>query len=441
MHSTLLRSAAGALTVLALAAASVIVAAPANAVPLDPAAEIAGGAYTMTLDPSEKSGMDDDLGDWAFKMGPRLVSVSTGCPEGYRAALRSFVVTPDGVETEVAPPRTNTSVADWGLSGSPIKLQAPYAPTFLDLTEAQFPTGINRLVLACAAELPADGAPIGDAKYFVAFLQVDQAAHTWRVVERPTDPGQDKEATTTALAASGTTGTSTTLTATVAPVGASGQVAFSQAGVEIGRATVTNGVATWGVSGLAGDTEYSFTAAYLGDATHEASTSAAITVRTAVVVPPADTEDTEIGVTVPDTTGPSGLRITVAAGGASLTGTDPRVAGQVWNAGGTLPEVTVTDDRRDASKGRWNLNGSATAFAGAAGGFAASNLSWTPRSVAGPGEVGGAADDLSRERTLASGAASAQASVVTRVTADLALKVPSDAAAGAYTSTLTLTLI
>lgn len=429
---------AAALTALAVATSTLGAVSAASAAELTPGNEIAGGTYTITLNPTGRAGFDEDFGLSALNIGPTQLKISTGCPTGYRASSRTFVVTPSGGEKGVSPRRTNAEAPLFGLTGSPITLAAPSEPNFENLTEETLPTGINRLVVTCDATVSDADGPIGDSKYFVAYIQVDRATESWKQVSKP---AASKTATTTTLAASGTTTMSTTLSATVSPTTATGSVTFSQGGTVVGTADVSNGVATLGLSGLTPATAYSFTAAYAGDGTHEASSTAAATAVTTVT--PVATGSTNVGVTVPaaGSSVPTGLKITVASSAVTLIGGD-RASGQVWTATGSLGAVTVTDDRRAANAGAWSLNGSATTFTGSAGEFAASNLGWAPKIVSGTGTAGASAADLSQEQKLASGAQpTTDANVVTVVDAGLTLKVPSTVPTGEYTARLTLTLI
>jgi hypothetical protein len=277
-------------------------------------------------------------------------------------------------------------------------------------------------------------------KYFGVTI-VMQPGGAWAVSKGSVEPPVKIETQTT-VAAAGTTTTSTTLTATVTPAEATGTVQFKQDGVNVeAPATVTNGTASISVSTLVPATTYSFTAEYSGDTAHEASTATAHSVTTATVV---DSATPDVNVTVPAAEpvvpGPSGLTISAKPGAITLTG-GTRREGEVWSATGPLGAVTVKDDRRDASKGGWTLNGSSSEFVSGADKIAPSALGWTPSKASGPGELGGAAQSLATDQKLASGVASAESNVTTTVGAELELKVPATAPAGIYKAKLTLTLI
>jgi hypothetical protein len=146
---------------------------------------------------------------------------------------------------------------------------------------------------------------------------------------------------------------------------------------------------------------------------------------------------------------PTGLKISVKPGPATLTGPATREPGQIWTATGTLDDVTVNDDRRDPAAGDWTLNGKASDFtANGNDPISSLNLGWTPAKVSGAGQAGavvapGAEGGLSLDKALATGSASDAQDVTTTVNAALRLDVPADvnAAGGSFKSTLTLTLI
>jgi hypothetical protein len=165
--------------------------------------------------------------------------------------------------------------------------------------------------------------------------------------------------------------------------------------------------------------------------------------------PSGDSSESDINVNVPEAqtpTTPTGLKISVKPNPVTLTNAATREAGQVWTATGTLSDVTVNDDRRDAAAAGWTLNGKASDFVSGANTISSQNLGWTPAKVSGQGTEGAAAapnvdGGLSTNKTLATGTASDSADVKTTVNAALKLDVPASAADGSYKSTLTLTLI
>ena len=118
--------------------------------------------------------------------------------------------------------------------------------------------------------------------------------------------------------------------------------------------------------------------------------------------------------------------------------------------GGTLPAVTVTDARSDATAagGGWSVSAQSSDFTAGSGVITASHLGWTPSVatpkdglVAGP-EVAGALDagpGLASSAVLASASGTGRAGSA-EVGADLELAVPVDTAAGSYAATLTVSL-
>jgi hypothetical protein len=171
------------------------------------------------------------------------------------------------------------------------------------------------------------------------------------------------------------------------------------------------------------------------------------------VAPPPTADSHEVGmdVNVPveeAAPAPTGLRISVKPGPVTLAGGASRAHGEAWQATGTLGEVTVTDDRQDASAPGWTLNGRSSAFAdsSAANVIPAANLGWTPVKQSGVGFAGAAVTPgqdggLGETRALGYGDASASADAKTSLSAQLTLLVPSGVPAGSYHAALTLTLI
>lgn len=111
-------------------------------------------------------------------------------------------------------------------------------------------------------------------------------------------------------------------------------------------------------------------------------------------------------------------------------------------ASGTLPEITVSDTR-EASKG-WTVTGKTTAFKDGANTFGGNGLGWAPtgsgtEGVVTLGEyvVPGSTNGLSATSTMASATGASTAKLNTGVH----LLAPTDAPAGDYTSTLTVTAI
>ncbi|PWC04312.1 Ig-like domain-containing protein [Agromyces badenianii] len=425
-----------------VAASALSFAAPASAAELVPENEINGGAYTFTLSPTSRSGVEDETS--ALVWGPGEVRTSTGCPDGYRRSSRTFVVQPDGTEKVAAINRTNTAAVGWGLQGEPMLLISNRAQAFAIDTLAD---GLNKFVVTCDAPLE-DGtpvpknAPIGDSKYFVAYLQVDRAAQSWTVVPKPVE----KADTTVSLTPTAGNDGSVTLTATVSPAAATGSVSFvnTATGTEIGTGTLTAGSASTTVTGLAAGTSHSFKAVYAGDDDHNGSESGVATVNT--VAEPQPPQNTAITVTIPASA--TGLKFTVTPGAVALSAAT--LNGTSYVATGTLEQAKVSDNREVRTA--WALNGSASEFVNTTDNtkkIAASSLGWKPELIGGAAANGGTAGaeiaagangGLSSQKSLAQAAAGATVANTT-VKAGITLKAPADTAAGDYTSTLTITLI
>lgn len=157
-----------------------------------------------------------------------------------------------------------------------------------------------------------------------------------------------------------------------------------------------------------------------------------------------DSKDVEVDVTVPETeTGPSEpgvFKWSVAKTSANLGAATQNAAG--FTANGTLPTITVNDGREVS--GGWSLDGKATDFADGVKKFGAKALGWTP---AGSGtkdvvSLGAAVapatgSGLSTTAQLATATGASEATLNTGIQ----LLAPADAAAGNYSSTLTITAI
>lgn len=146
--------------------------------------------------------------------------------------------------------------------------------------------------------------------------------------QSPTPP----DSTTTSLTASNATpgvGVSVTFTAHVVPATATGSVTFTDGSATLGSASVSNGVATFTTSALAGGS-HSITAAYQGDSFDAASTSSPVavtvakaTTTTTLQVSPA-TPTVGQTVTFTATTSPSSATGTVVfSDGSSTLGSAP----------------------------------------------------------------------------------------------------------------------
>ncbi|WP_164861650.1 Ig-like domain-containing protein [Microbacterium sp. CPCC 204701] len=431
---------------------------------------LVGGALTAApavalapgLDPDDRLGdlvLDRTEGEITPAGGPQRLTTETGCPEGYRGSSRVLFVWSDGswpmrvsASNLGLPALVATEAwAGSGLDGASIDRDNSVRPRSAStwgvgtLPKSHFVghSGVATYLVACdpgaepTGTFPSASDGVGDSKYFSIDVDIvwDDASNTgtWSVADEV-----EKAPTTTTVASSGITPTSATLTASIDPAAAGGTVTFKNGTATVGTVPVAGGTASLPVSGLSPNTDYTFTAEYSGDDTHEASVDD-VALRT---LPAIDDAETGIGVTVPEpgSAVPTGLSISVSPESVALAG-GARAAGSPWMATGALGDTTVNDDRRDAAAKGWTLNGSVSPFTSGTNTIPASALAWTPAKVSGAGTAGPASTDLSADRPLATGVASAEANVLTTVDAALTLTVPADAAAGDYTSTLTLTLI
>lgn len=269
---------------------------------------------------------------------------------------------------------------------------------------------------------------------------------TWTVL--PNEGGSSATATTTTVTGNATSATSATLLASVSPAEAAGTVQFQVNGADAGApVTVSGGTASTSVSGIAAGSNVSISAVFTPD---NAETYRASTGTGSVTTPPHATIDVPIGGEVPAETPatPTGLKLSVEGAGKPLAGTAERKEGQTWQATGALPNITVTDDDRKTDK--WTLNGQVRDLTVSEGKptIAAANLGWDPALVsAATGSVKGAKVDpnqdggLGTAKALATGNGTTDANLTTVVNGGLTLNVPTGAPAGAYKTTLTLTLI
>lgn len=179
------------------------------------------------------------------------------------------------------------------------------------------------------------------------------------------------------------------------------------------------------------------------------------------VAAPGDDADVTVTVEIEELDQPGVLALSVAADSVALSEDGSTLL--VRQFVGTLPTVTVTDTRTAdevPAGAAWAVVGSASDFVGSSGQapISAGHLGWKPRLIDGgttgsvtegeevvtvldeptqPGNNVGLADQELLMSTYDSGAVAGDSY---SVNADLYLRTPADVAAGAYTSTLTLSL-
>lgn len=171
-------------------------------------------------------------------------------------------------------------------------------------------------------------------------------------------------------------------------------------------------------------------------------------------------DEVDVNVNIEATEPVGALTMSVAADSTSLTEVTAEGDTEFREFTGTLPTVTVTDDREEVPEGVfWYVNGQSSDFT-AAGGLTigAENFGWTPDLVTeGDGEVApgdgtvpvldeptapGNNVGLEGAELLALALDSTEARPVGSwsANADLKLKTPADVEPGAYSATITLTL-
>ncbi|MFF3853853.1 hypothetical protein [Micromonospora sp. NPDC002575] len=197
---------------------------------------------------------------------------------------------------------------------------------------------------------------------------------------------------------------------------------------------------------------------------YAAGAAAAILAGTAALPAPAlaeDGADVRVTVDIEEIREPGVLALSVAGDSVALSEDGSTLL--VRQFVGTLPTVTVTDTRTAdevPAGAAWAVVGSASDFVGSSGQapISAGHLGWKPRLIDGgatgsvtegeevvtvldeptqPGNNVGLADQELLMSTYDSGAVAGDSY---SVNADLYLRTPADVAAGAYTSTLTLSL-
>ncbi|MBD5787150.1 hypothetical protein IF650_13265 [Cellulosimicrobium terreum] len=169
-----------------------------------------------------------------------------------------------------------------------------------------------------------------------------------------------------------------------------------------------------------------------------------------------DDQGVDVSVEIEGTVPEGNLALSVAADATTLTEADESSVEGTREFTGALPDVTVTDTRaaEDIAEGSfWYVVGSASDFTGDAGTIGAENLGWAPalvtESESGLVEAGEGVEPeledgpgLVEQDLLVSTFDSTEVNPEGSWTAnaDLTLRTAEDVAAGAYSSTITLSL-
>src|SRR5690625_698079 len=176
----------------------------------------------------------------------------------------------------------------------------------------------------------------------------------------------------------------------------------------------------------------------------------------AAIADEVDSNEVDVNVEIEALEPVGALTMSVAAESTTLTEVDSDDP-EVRQFDGTLPTVTVADDREEVPEGvYWYVTGQSSAFTSeGAPEIGAEHLGWTPALLTenngevatgdqvdtvldeGPNNVGLVAEEL---LALAYDSSEAHATGEWEANADLFLKTPADVAPGSYSATLTLTL-
>ena len=213
---------------------------------------------------------------------------------------------------------------------------------------------------------------------------------------------------------------------------------FTEGATTVATVAVASGSAVATLSAVA-DGPHSYVATFVPTNAAVYTTSAS---GTASVYVGAQVATSNITTTIPSGVGTltlTGVSTTVALGTATLSG-------GTLNASGTLNAVVT--DTRQLDYPAWSLTGQVGNFTAGTKTLDGKYLGWTPAVSGTAGSVAGAivlpatgsVNGLKTVSTLATGAPS-NAGTVTNASALLQLKAPSNTPAGAYSATLTLTLI
>ena len=259
-----------------------------------------------------------------------------------------------------------------------------------------------------------------------------------------TDGGPARTAVSLSAPAIVPTGGNVTLTATVAPGGASGQIVFAENITPLGPpVTPVSGVALLSTTTLAPGT-HRISASFLpADRTaFQGSTSNLVT----VVVTDGLNQAETVNLDIPHAEGIFVLTVSdtpVQLGTAVLSGDYA-----TFEATGQLGAVTVSDTRYQSQPG-WTVSGQVGDFSSGGHTFAGYYLGWTPLVttqnpaldvVAGAPVLPGTVPGLIGGGGLASAAAHAGLGAAV-LGANLDLRMPSSTAAGEYAATLTITAV
>lgn len=385
------------------------------------------------------------------------IATSVGGPVGYRQASTNQIFQNGvlvGNMSNLRLTTTSSTFGTYGLDGNPAFGDRSFTATNNFVSNKrlnQLPTAGGVALVTGNFELryyfhaSSTSLDLVNDKYLSLTLYYDAATGNWG------PPPAAAIVTTTSLTA-GTTANAgeVSLTATVKDAAgsvvqttAAGNILFKEGGTTVATVPVASGVASALLTGVA-DGVHTYTAEYVPTGTvHAGSTSGTADVTLGALTAPVTT-GSNITVAIP--TGVGNLYLTSYSTSVNL-GTAVKSGGTL-NASGTLNAV-VTDERQ-LEYPAWNLNGQVGNFTKSGGTILDGKyLGWTPSvqvntigSTAGPVVLPapGSSTGLKTISLLATGAPNTNGTV-TNASALLALKAPVNTPAGAYSATLTLTLI
>ncbi len=374
------------------------------------------------------------------------IAVSVGAVAPNNVAVGTFVYQ-GGVEMgavsnlgTTAMPSTNGTN---GLDGSPVFMDRSINPTNANVSNKLLsglttPLATGQFELRYYYFASSTSPNRATAPYVKLDMTYNATTGAWSVYTPAT-------ATTTSLTASAA-GTAVTLTGTVkvgtaTATAATGSIVFKEGTTTVATVAIASGVATSTLPTVANG-PHTYTAEFVPTGTvYAASTSG-----TASVYVGAQQQTSNIQVTIPGNVGAltlSGTTSSVNLGTAVL-------GGGTLNASGTL--TAVVTDSRQLEYPAWSLTGQVGDFTAGSFTLDGKYLGWTP-SILGTstaaGSVAGAqvlpatatvGTGLKTSSVFATGLPNATGEV-TNVSALLELKAPRNTRAGAYSATLTVTLV
>ncbi len=455
----LTKSVATAVTgLLALGAALVAVAAPAAAIP---SGDVLPGAiyWFNSVGPLDQQSTTTQISSGSGTVRPwATLATQNTCPAG-TTAMVTFIRVPVSGQPEDEWPQiqlgamateqdsagrfytTTSSQAD--------RLNKPEVMTYM---AAHSNTGTFPFVSVC---FDGGGNPLGNFRTTITMSGTSINDLAWQL-DSPSCTGtcgggsQQPATDTTTTVAAAASGADLVLTATVSPSAATGTVTFTDGGATVGSAPVSSGTASVTVSApTPGNHTYQAAFAPTDAAAYNASTGSisvllgidAATGQLVLTVPPAPVVDGALTFSVPFGT-PVQLAGARSQDNSRITAT------------AAFPTVTVTDTRRDGLLSHWQVNVQSSDFTGSAGTIGAKYLGWTPTSSATPDAgsplltrngatvasyLDGNTDGLGVSRMLGESATSGRG--MATLDAALNLAIPPSTAEGAYTATVTVTLI